>query len=183
MNQLLKNLCLLIIAVAASISMAACGALDQPNPQIAMAITPPQTTEDKQKLYDYLLSERGITVIKAGETRTIVIASDQLFNADSMNFNENYVGFLKIMAKLIASYDTSHVAINAYTNQAGEAARAITEKQAQQVMVYLQKQGVDTRLIYAKGYGNLYPVSIDPRNSHFNRRIEIKFQFQTPERI
>lgn len=183
MNQLLKSFCLLIITVAGLVGIAACGPLEQPNPQITVAVTPPKTAADKQKLYQYLLSERDVQVIKAGETRTVILASDQLFNADSMNFNENYVGFLKIVAVLINSYDTTHVAINAYTNKAGPDERAITERQAQQVMAYLQKQGVDTRLIYAKGYGNLYPVSIDPKNSYYNRRIEIKFQFETPERI
>jgi outer membrane protein OmpA-like peptidoglycan-associated protein len=174
----LKNIRLLIIAGLAAVSLTACVAVqEEPNPLLALADVAPKTDAEKQKLYDYLLAERGIEVIKVGETRTIVIASDQLFTADSINFNETYAAYLRIVAQLIKSYDTTNIAVNAYTDKGGDVERALTEKQAQKVMVFLQKHGVDTRLIYAKGYGNLYPVTIDAQNSHFNRRVEIKYQF------
>ena len=80
------------------------------------------------------------------------------------------------MAQLINTEDATSVAVTAYTDHSGDVARALTEKQAQKILNYLQKSGVDTRLIYAKGYGNLYPVTLDKAKGYFNRRIEIKFQ-------
>lgn len=169
----LKNISFGILASIGFLALNACTP-EQP-PMILAAV--PQTAEQKLALYNYLLNERGIDVVKIGETRTIVISSDYLFEPNSANVNENYLKNLKIVAQLINSYDTTSVAITAYTNVPGDVARALTDKQAQEVLYFMKKNGVDTRLIYAKGYGNLYPVSQEQKDSHFNRRVEIKFQF------
>lgn len=176
MINTLKNISLLIITGILAWGLMGCAPVNDGS-TVAVQAAAPQSNAQKQKLYTYLLAERNIDVIKVGETRTIVIASDELFTAQSANFNSPYVDNLKVIAQLINSYDTTNVAVTAYTDQPGDTARALTEKQAQKVLVYLKKHGVDTRLIYAKGYGNLYPVSIESQNAHFNRRIEIKFQF------
>ena len=179
MNKYLKIL-ILSLMPAAMFSLAGCG-LDAPQPgDIIVKAAAPATTDQKQKLYSYLLGEQGISVLQVGETRTIVISSDYLFTPKSANFNPDYVKFLKIVGQLINSYDTTSIQITAYTSAPGAAEQALTEKQAQKVLNYLEKSGVNTRLIYAKGYGNLNPVAINS-DSQFNRRVEIKFQFN-PER-
>lgn len=183
MVKQLKNISLVVLGGVMALGLMGCAPSSEPGSKAAMQVLAPQNNAQRQKLYDYLLNEQGIDVIKVGETRTIVIASDPLFTAKSANFNSQYANNLRIVAQLINSYDVTSVAVTAYTDQAGDAARALTEKQAQKVLVYLQKHGVDTRLIYAKGYGNLYPVSIDGQNTHFNRRIEIKFQFHKEDRV
>lgn len=172
----LKNLSLLILTGFSALFLTACTA-SKPPPAPALVPTAPVTAEQKLSLYNYLLSERGVDIIKIGETYTIVISSDLLFKPGSANVNEPYVKNLKIIALLINSYDTTSVGITAYTDEKGNVARALTEKQAQEILYFLKKDGVDTRLIYAKGYGNLYPVSLEGGNRRFNRRVEIKFQF------
>lgn len=175
MRNCLKNLILLVTVGLAAINLAGCAA-DFESDQPVLQITAPQNNAQKQKLYDYLLNEQGINVIKIGETRTIVIASDRLFTADSANLNAAYAKNLKIVAQLINTEDATSVAVTAYSNHSGDVARALTEKQAQKILNYLQKSGVDTRLIYARGYGDLYPVTLNKAKGYFNRRIEIKFQ-------
>lgn len=177
MSNYLKNIVLLAITAIAGVSLAACtDSFDQEQKQaVVQQITVPKDNAQKQKLYDYLLGEQGIDIIKIGETRTIVIASDSLFVPGSANFNPGYAQFLKIVGRLINSYDTTSVSIFAYTDKEGDAARALTERQAQKVFSSLEKTGINTRLIYAKGYGNSNPVSI--KNHSVNRRVEIKFQF------
>lgn len=181
MNKFLKIL-VLSLAPVAILAAAGCG-LDAPQPG-DMVIKPisPKSAAQKQRLYGYLLGEKGISVIQLGETRTIVISSDYLFTADSANFNDEYVKYLRMVAELIATYDTTSVEVTAYNNTPGQEAQALTEKQAQKVLRSLERYGVDTRLIYAKGYGNQYPVAIKS-DSHFNRRVEIKFQFNPEQKV
>lgn len=175
MINYLKNITLLIIAGVVALGLNAC-ATDNAFSSMKLQPTAPKDNAQKQKLYRYLLAEKGIDIMSIGETRTIVIATDPLFIGNSANLNNQYAYNLKIVARLINSYDTTSVAVTAYTDKSGDVSRALTEKQAQKIVVYLKKNGVDTRLIYAKGYGNLYPVSIG-KNTALNRRIEIKFQF------
>lgn len=176
MSNYLKNIGLLIAAAMALTSVAACTMVDEPNPPVMQAAAPKDNAQ-KQKLYTYLLGEQGIDVIKIGETGTVVMDSNLLFAPNSANFRPAYASHLKIVARLLNSYEASSVAVTAYTHTPGDAERALTEKQAQKIVVYLKKQGIDTRLIYAKGYGNLYPVTLDKQNGQLNRRIEIKWVY------
>lgn len=150
---------------------------DQEAPAMPPVVAP-NTDAEKLTLYQYLLKEQGVDIVNVGETRTIVIDSGRLFISDSANLNADYARYLKIVAQLINKYDTTSISVSAYSSQSGDVARALTEKQAQQVMAFLKKEGVETRLLYAKGYGNLYPVAMTGgKNSRQNNRIEIKFQF------
>jgi outer membrane protein OmpA-like peptidoglycan-associated protein len=176
-NKLLKNISFLLSGLLASAILAACSSDYEYEPPAIPPIVAPSTNAEKLKLYSYLLNEQGIDVVNLGETRTIVIASDRLFIPDSANLNKDYARYLKIIAQLINKYDTTSISVAAYTNQSGEVARALTEKQAQKVMEFLKKEGVDTRLLYAKGYGNSHPVAVSGSNNQLNNRIEIKFQF------
>jgi outer membrane protein OmpA-like peptidoglycan-associated protein len=176
-NQFLKKCHILLMGVLAVATLAACSSDYEYEPPAHPPIIAPTTDAEKLKLYNYLLSEQGIDAVNVGETRTIVISSERLFVPGSANFNAGYARYLKIIAQLINKYDTTSVSVSAYGEQSGEVASALTERQAQKVMEYLKKAGVDTRLLYAKGYGNSYPVAMTAEKSHLNNRIEIKFQF------
>ncbi len=173
----LKKFSLLILGGFMLFGIAACSADSS-----TISIPVPQTKDEKLVLYNYLLKEKGVDIIRLGETRTVVIASDYLFVNGSTNFDEEYKKNLDLVARLINSYDTTSIAVTVYTDQSGEVAQALTEKQAQIIVRYLWKQGVDTRLIYAKGYGNLFPVTQKANQIHYNRRVEIKFQFHPASR-
>lgn len=176
--KFLKNFGFLMVGLLASTLLASCSSDYDHEPSAMPPIVTPNTDAEKLKLYQYLLNEQGIDVINLGETRNIIIASDRLFIPGSANLNADYARYLKIIAQLINKYDTTSISVSAYSSQSGAVASALTEKQAQKVMGFLKKEGVDTRLLYAKGYGNLYPVAIaSGKNSQKNNRIEIKFQF------
>lgn len=176
MSDYLKNIALFALAVAASGPLAVyAGDFQAQETQTLMQQVIPEDNAEKQELYNYLLNEQGIDIIEMGEIRTIVISSDALFVPGSANLNKDYARYLKWVARLVNTYDTTLVSISAYTNQKGDIARALTERQAQRVLTDLEKFGVTTNLIYAKGYGNASPVSI--KNQSVNRRIEISFQF------
>lgn len=136
---------------------------------------------EKINVYQYLLNEQGVSIISMGETKTIIIASDVLFQPHSANLSPSYRKNLSIITKFINQYDTVSVSVKAYTNKSDPVALALTEKQAQNVLRFLDNHGLNTRLVYAQGEGNHSPVS---RNNHyFNRRVEIKFQFYPAERL
>ena len=142
MIKYLKNINLLVVLAAVALSVTACSSVTEETPVITIKPVVPHSNVQKQKLYSYLLDEQGINIIKAGETRTIVIATDPLFTAGSANFKAPYANNLKIVAQLINSYDTTSVAINAYTDQPGDTARALTEKQAQKILAIVEKNMV-----------------------------------------
>ncbi len=177
MFKLLKNINLLIFGGFLVFGLAACSSEPIPSP-----IKVPQTQDEKLVLYTYLLKEKGIDVLKLGETRTVIIATDYLFVNGSANLDSEYKKNLDLVARLINSYDSTSVAVTVFSDQAGEVSQALTDKQAQQIVRYLWKRGVDTRLMFAKGYGNAYPVTQNENKNHFNRRVEIKFQFHPASR-
>jgi outer membrane protein OmpA-like peptidoglycan-associated protein len=175
MFKLLKNIKLLILAVAA-LAFTASGCIYAQEAGETLKPIVPKTKDQKIKVYNYLLSEQGVDQVHLGDNHTIVISSDRLFTTGSANFNSQYLRNLKIIAQVINLYNPMQIAVNAYTSGPGVVEKALTEKQAQKVMTYLQQQGVSARLFFAKGFGDAYPVAINNRNSSFNRRIEIQVQ-------
>lgn len=131
------------------------------------------------------LENQGVKVIQLGETMRWVIPSDLLFQYNSANMIASDQNILNTAAQLLKTYSTVNVKIAAYTDNVvrsyGPANRkqALTMQQAQAVASYLWGKGIDTRLLYAVGYGQHDPVASNGtiKGRNINRRVEISFRF------
>jgi outer membrane protein OmpA-like peptidoglycan-associated protein len=126
------------------------------------------------------LHERGVQIIRSGETFMIVIPSDQLFYPDSANFRPESVDILVPLVIYIRKYETVIVKVAGYTDNCGPELRSkrLSEKQAQNVASYFTDAKIDARIIYSVGYGPYHPIATNDTKAGNaqNRRIEIRFR-------
>lgn len=131
--------------------------------------------------YVSTLHRLGAKVFKLGQTVRIIIPSDQLFNHNSANFIETYPVTLDAVTDLMRTYSTVSIKVASYSDNMGwnKRKQALTTRQAQVIAGYLWSQNLNTRFIYAIGYGRAHAVA--KNHSAFgrrdNRRIEISFRF------
>ena len=131
----------------------------------------------------HVLELNGAKVIRVGETVRVIIPSDRLFEPGTANLNES--GYLANTAHFISTLNTISIKVSAYSDTAnkvgapGERKVALTSKQAEVVQSYLWSKGIDSRFIYAKGYGAKDAVAWNGTTlgRSFNRRVEISFNF------
>ncbi len=85
-----------------------------------------------------------------------------------------------MVAELIGRYPNMTVKVSAYTNASGPERinQALSQRQAESVMKYLWRRGVDTRLISAVGYGGTHLVEKDTPDwdKGENYRIEVTLE-------
>lgn len=126
------------------------------------------------------LENRGVKVFVLGDQVMIVIPSNRLFDGTTPRIRNTSYSTLDLVAQLIGNYTNITVKVSAYTNATGPAAvdLALSQQQAERVARYLWKRGVNTRLLYAEGYGGTNLVaknSLDWSESD-NYRVEITFE-------
>lgn len=178
-NQLVR-LCLLTTTVFAASTLAGCARPVQPHWTLKK-----QTIQQLRQNDIATLHAAGAKVIQQGETITIVIPSAKLFRADSANLLPSQRFILKTTAKLLRSYQTVAIRVHAYSDNvhligAPKARkRALTTRQAANVVDYLWRHGVNTRLLYAKGLGQKDPIAWNNTRMGrmLNARVEIQFRF------
>jgi outer membrane protein OmpA-like peptidoglycan-associated protein len=121
-----------------------------------------------------------VKVINAGANRMFVLPADRFFAPNSTNYLPASRDTLADIAQLIRSYQKITVTVSAYTDPSQPSARAIalTQSQADNIASQLWEMGVDTRILYAKGYGHAHAITTDNSASGLaaNRRIEIKLR-------
>lgn len=131
----------------------------------------------------HTLELNGAKVIRVGETVKVIIPSDLLFEAGTANLKKPV--FLASTAHFISTLNTISINVAAYSDRAnavgapGERKVALTSKQADVVQSYLWAKGIDSRFIYAKGYGAKDAIAWNGTTNgrSFNRRVEISFNF------
>ncbi len=140
---------------------------------------------DKASILTAKLKQQGVQVIQVGETISIIIPSDPLFQGDSANLNHHSFYALTLVADFLRLYSKTFVEVAGYTDYIDDPSflkrnELLTSQQAAQVSKYLWSKGIDSRMLYAAGYGSSRPVSnattMTGGNAE-NRRIEIHFQF------
>ncbi len=128
------------------------------------------------------LKNRGSTVMVLGDHIRIVLPSERLFAHGSAVLRPGAMETLKLVAQLIGHAPNRAVRIAAFANDTDVGSEphnlARTQHQADSVMKYLWQLGVDSRLIYAAGYGRAHPVvrmgMAD--TAGINNRVEVSFQ-------
>lgn len=132
--------------------------------------------QSHQSLVENLMYN-GVEVVRVGDDIEIILPADKFFYPDSPNLNPNYYRVLNNVVRLLLCFDKVSVKVAAYTDNTGPWQRnlSLTRLQAQAVMNYLWTSGIDTRLIYAVGYGAASPIADNSTvaGQIANRRIEI----------
>lgn len=135
---------------------------------------------DSQTTLADQLTNRAVNVIELGDQLMVVIPSYLVFDGQSDKIKPSSYSTLNTVAAYINSHTTELVKISAYTDDIGSSERnlALTRMQAQQIERYLAEVGVNTRVLYAEGYGgtNLVAKNTEQWSSSDNYRIEITME-------
>lgn len=101
------------------------------------------------------LRNRGVTLVTLGDNVLIVLPSARVFNAMTANIKPSSYGTLNLVTRYINGYTSMMVKVSAYTNDIGSSCvnQALSQSQAENVADYLTMAGVNTRIVYAVGYG------------------------------
>lgn len=125
------------------------------------------------------LKNREVKVYVLGDQVLIVLFSNRTFYSNTSNIRITAYSTLDLVSRLIGNYSNMTVKVSAYTDASGAPVidRARSQQQAEAIAKYLWKRGVNTRLLYAAGYGGSHLVtktSGDENSENF--RVEITLE-------
>ncbi len=129
------------------------------------------------------LTNRGVTVMVLGDQIRFVLPSQRVFQeVTSAQLSPWAASTLDLVSQFINQYANQRVSITAYLSDkemSQHRAIALTNQQANSVMRYLWRDGVNTRLLTSTGLGSLHPIAgfaCDSRNDAENNRVEITLE-------
>lgn len=122
------------------------------------------------------LESRGAKVFILGDYVLIVLPSANLFYNESATLSSGAYETLGLVNQIVGNYTNMSVTVAGYSNESdsAKAAVALTKKQAETVAKALWRGGIDTRLLYATGYGAAKLVEAE--GGYWNDRIEITWE-------
>lgn len=132
------------------------------------------------------LEAQGVKVIIIGDQVLLLIPTYRLFFEESYQLKNNAQYILPLLATYVSQMRNMSIKIAAYTNLGGGEQNnlSLSRQQARQVANYLWQTGINTRLLFAEGYGSICPIdSVDKEwAANENNRIEISFEKLPDER-
>lgn len=121
-----------------------------------------------------------INVVHVGEYTTLIVPADDIFYPRSPRILPQSKSTLKLIDYYLRFFDLVRVDVVGYTDDFGNPFRnkALSQARAENVMNFMWRDGIDARLISAKGLGLLDPIATNQTRSgrSTNRRIEISFK-------
>jgi outer membrane protein OmpA-like peptidoglycan-associated protein len=126
------------------------------------------------------LQNRGVKVVVLGDQIMLVMRSAYLFHGTTSNLLTDAYSTLNLVAKFIGDNPNMSVRVAGNVTMAGpeEVNRSVSRQQAEAVVKYLWRTGVNTRMLYAVGEGGKNPVVKDELYlvDTENYRIEITME-------
>jgi intracellular multiplication protein IcmN len=128
------------------------------------------------------LQDEGVQFIRVGEDLTLVLrASDYFYShAPRLLTTRRTAQRLWLIAKYLNNFEKIDINVDAYTGDRGSNRRnlALSQHRADAIVDSLLRSGVDARLIFAKGYGEAYPLTTNKTEfgQLSNERIEISIR-------
>lgn len=126
------------------------------------------------------LVRRGVKIVNVGEKFKLVVPDHTVFYAHSPNIQWPAYTTLRLIADYIDHCQPESVTINGYSDSVGDQTRnlALSRQRAINAADYLAAQALDTRLIYANGYGAAKPIIVRrfANRAMLNNRLEILWQ-------
>jgi len=109
------------------------------------------------------LSAKGVSIMRFGDQIRITIPSQRLFVNYSVKISCEGREILNQIAEILAPMNKVTITIAAYSPAVLQSDKDLflTEKQAQAISNYFWDQHLDTRLIYAVGYGGSHPMQYE----------------------
>lgn len=130
-------------------------------------------------LVDRLIN-RGVKVFILGDQVMLVVHSSRVFIDHTPVIRNSFFPTLDLISQLIGKFTNISVKVSAYSNATGASQIdcSLTQLQAESVEKALWKRGVNTRFIYAAGFGGTHLVTKNAPGdySNDNYRIEITFE-------
>lgn len=126
------------------------------------------------------LQNRGATIVTLGDQILIVIPSSRIFEYRSARIKTDAYSTLGLTTRYINSFTKMLVKVSAYTDCLGPADvdLALSQEQSEKIAKFFVASGMDTRVLYAVGYGGTHLVQ--RRNPDWdgsdNYRIEITLE-------
>ncbi len=135
---------------------------------------------DSQATIEDQLTNRGATIIVLGDQIMVVIPSARIFEGMTDKIKTPAYSTLNLLTAYINQYPNVMVKISAYTDDIGEKKvnLAVSDQQAQKVLRYLTANNLNTRLLYAQGFGGTNLVMKNPEDwgRSDNYRLEITME-------
>lgn len=132
------------------------------------------------------ISNQGVQFMQTGDELTMVLPSDNFFVDATPILTQSGYFALADIARLINDHEKFDVKVVGYTDRLGWQARniALSSAQARSVLNALWERGIDSRLVYATGYGAQQSIAnnITDQGRAMNRRIEITLSWLTDAR-
>ena len=130
---------------------------------------------------EQLLKQKGVSIIKIGQYTMATIPSAVIFNKYSPKISWGSYGVLNDVACYISMFNKVEVYVNVYEycHDTHNRMFALSLERAKAVANYLVDQGIDGRLVFARGLGNDKPImarECESGSSLANSRIEISFK-------
>jgi len=123
------------------------------------------------------LQGTGVSVTRIGDDIVLNMPGNVTFDVNRADINANFYEVLKSVALVLDEYDQTLVDVAGHTDSTGAVTynMDLSERRADSVARYLKSQGVDTRRVYAQGYGPHYPVADNSTAAgrSENRRVEL----------
>lgn len=123
------------------------------------------------------LVRTGIQVRKVGNSIQLIMASDITFQFNQSKIKPNFYGPLDSISLVLKKYKNNLVNITGYTDNVGNPAynQVLSERRAEAVQDYLISQGISSRRIFTKGFGERNPIASNASAAgrQANRRVVI----------
>ena len=133
------------------------------------------------------LKSSGVQVFQVGNNLTLILPTDVIFIQHTPALNTNYFPVLNNVARLLKAHEKFSIKVAVYTDSidSAEYDLALSQQQAEMIANYLWKQGIDTRFIYAAGYGQKYPIvkNTAAEGRLTNNRAEISLRLITDNTV
>lgn len=135
---------------------------------------------DSHKTLVQKLQSNHVQVIQIGDQVKLVLPSDLFFLQQTPVLNTKYYPVLDQIVTFLQGLNKINVKIAGYTDNTQCTLRnmALSRQQAQAIADYLWNHGIDTRVLYAVGYGEQQSIAsnLTREGRQMNRRIEISLQ-------
>ncbi len=123
------------------------------------------------------LQGSGIDIEREGNNIRLIMPSNVTFGSNQSNISSSFDPALSAVARVMNKYDKTFLTIEGHTDSSGDDAYNMTlsEKRAQSVRNFLQRQGVNGQRLEVTGYGETQPIASNDTSSarSQNRRVEI----------
>lgn len=124
------------------------------------------------------LTGSGIDVVRDGDNIRLIMPSNITFASSSSSISKGFDVTLDAVARVMNKYEKTYLSIEGHSDSSGDAGfnMTLSEKRAESVKSYLQRQSVNGKRISVTGYGDTQPVATNDTAAGRakNRRVEIE---------